>query len=87
MSKFNALRKCTDRIDRLDYWRQDLPKCPHCGDECSVVDNEWWHLYEEGEHEVTCPSCENNFQVSTHVSFSFSTDEQDIDDEATGGQQ
>jgi hypothetical protein len=40
--------------------------------------NEWWKLYEEGEHEVTCPHCDEDFSVSTRVSYSFSTDNQDL---------
>lgn len=58
------------------YWGADIPKCPHCGEVCDVSDNEWWRLYEEGEHEVTCPHCDGDFTVSTSVSYSFSTDEQ-----------
>ena len=42
----------------------------------ATSDNEWWTLYEEGEHEVSCPHCDGDFTVSTRVSYSFSTDEQ-----------
>ncbi len=68
--KFRALRDG----DSLDFWGLKDPKCPHCGDDLSVVDQEWWHLYEEGEHEVECPHCCEEFTVSTRVSYSFSTD-------------
>lgn len=63
----------------LDFWGLDQPKCPHCGHDCNVSDNEWWHLCEEGEHEVTCPACDEDFTVSTRVSYTFSTDEQEED--------
>lgn len=66
-----------ERGDRMDFWGNDDPKCPHCGQCASVSDNEWWRLYEEGEHEVTCPECELDFTVSTRVSYSFNTDNQD----------
>lgn len=75
--KFSALKSG----DRMDYWGTKNPMCPHCGHEVSVQDNELWRLYEEGEHdEVECPSCEQTFTVSTSVSYSFSTDEQEEDD-------
>jgi hypothetical protein len=63
----------------LDFRYEAHPKCPHCGHVCDVSDNEWWHLYQEGEHEVECPSslCELPFTVSTYVRYSFSTDEQE----------
>ena len=74
MSKlFKALREG----DRLDFFGNDSPKCPHCGIECDVSANDWWQLYEEGEHEVSCPSCDNDFFVSTHVHHFFSTDTQE----------
>ncbi len=74
--KLKALREG----DWLDFWGKDNPKCPHCGVESDVSENDWWHLYEEGEHEVTCPSCDEDFTVSTRVSYSFSTDEQEEDE-------
>ena len=78
-AKFAALRPS-------DFWGKDQPICPHCGTECDVSDNGWWKLYEEGEHEVSCPSCDEDFTVSTRVSFSFSTDQQEgMDDESEGG--
>ena len=85
--KFAALKKAKeeDGFFPSDYWASDEPKCPHCGHVCHVSDNEWWDLYEEGEHEKECPSCEGKFTVSTRVSYSFSTDEQeDMDDEGGG---
>lgn len=74
--KFSALNSCANSLERLEFFACDEPKCPHCGQECSVSENEWWNLYEEGEHEVTCPSCDEDFSVSTRVRYSFSTDKQ-----------
>lgn len=76
-TKFRALKGCKGAMERLEFFASSDPKCPHCGDECSVSDNEWWKLYEEGEHDVTCPSCDEDFTVRTSVSYSFSTDEQE----------
>lgn len=63
--------------ERMDFWGNEEPKCPHCGEKSSVVDNEWWSLYEVGEHEVTCPDCDEDFNVTTRASYSFSTDDQE----------
>jgi hypothetical protein len=63
--------------NRWDFAYEAEPKCPHCGYVCNVADNDWYQLYEEGEHEVECPLCEQGFTVSTHVQHSFSTDEQE----------
>jgi hypothetical protein len=79
MEKFAALKKAKEEDGHFpsDYWGNNQPRCPHCGAECHVSENEWWRLYEEGEHEVSCPHCDGDFTVSTRVSYSFSTDEQE----------
>lgn len=62
--------------DEWDYRFEKSPRCPHCGTAHDVSDRDWTHLYEEGEHEVECPTCDLGFTVYSNVSFSFSTDEQ-----------
>lgn len=81
IEKFAALKKAKEEDGALPegYWGADAPKCPHCGHVCCVSDNDWWDLYEEGEHEKECPVCEGEFTVSTRVSHSFNTDDQDED--------
>ena len=74
---FKALRDGIDAGDRLDFWRNDNPKCPHCGEIIDIGLHELWNFYEEGEHDVECPHCEGEFVVSTHITYSFSTDEQE----------
>jgi len=80
--RFAALKKAlgADRYLPEGFWRADQPKCPHCGEVCDVSENDWWKLYEEGEHEVSCPHFDEDFTVSTSVSYSFSTDEQEDED-------
>lgn len=77
--KLAALKKAMDEDGPcpLDFWGNKSPRCPHCGKECDVSENEWWYLYEEGEHEVSCPYCDEDFTVSTSVSYRFSTDNQE----------
>jgi len=63
----------------LEFGASSKPKCPHCGADFDIADNEAWELYDEvgGPHEVTCPSCDGDFSVSSSASWTFSTDEQD----------
>jgi hypothetical protein len=77
--RFAALKRARaeEGPSPTDFWANDHPICPHCAAECRVSDNDWWKLYEEGEHEVCCPSCGEDFTVTTRVSFSFSTDKQE----------
>lgn len=72
---FSALK--AQPASSLEFWGNDHPKCPHCGRTVDVNEHEKWALYEEGEHETSCPYCDGEFTVSTRVKYSFSTDEQD----------
>jgi len=76
---FAALAKAKEDDPYLPdgYWGADQPKCPHCGAVCAISENEWWRLYEEGEHDVSCPHCDGDFSVTARVSYSFSTDKQE----------
>lgn len=77
MNAFKAL----DAGHWLDFSSNNQPKCPHCGDDFHIADNDAWHLYsEDGPHIVECPSCDLEFQVSSLASWSFSTDEQERDE-------
>lgn len=77
--KFAALKR--EPNNSLEFWGNDNPKCPHCAHECRISENEWYRLYEEGEHDVECPRCEGEFSVSTRVSYSFDTDHQENTDD------
>ena len=75
VERFAALK--AEPFGSITFWANKQPKCPHCGAEVDVSDNDLWRIYEEGEHEIDCPSCELAFSVSTSVSYSFSTDAQE----------
>lgn len=64
--------------DWLDFWGCDGPKCPHCGAQHNPSDygGDRPFLYAEGDHDMTCDHCEQDFRVSVRVSFSYSTDKQ-----------
>jgi uncharacterized Zn-finger protein len=68
----------------LDFWANSDPKCPHCGTEFNIAKNEAWSLYDDRDrHYVDCPTCEREFGVETRRSYTFSTEEQDEEDEPT----
>lgn len=63
-----------------DFCGNKMPKCPHCGDDFDITDNEAWFLYDDNNtHEVECPNCDHEFKVNAIASWVFSTDEQDED--------
>lgn len=65
----------------LEFSANSSPKCPHCGDDFDITNNEAWFLYDDNEtHTVECRRCENEFQVNSHARWSFSTDEQEDDE-------
>lgn len=47
-------------------------RCPACGHTMDTND-EMHELYEEGEHEVYCGACDYQFEISTQVSFTFTS--------------
>lgn len=72
--KLEALRK-----DRgLEFFANDAPKCPHCGEDFDITRNEAWFLFDENDtHTVECFRCENPFLVKSSATWRFSTDEQE----------
>lgn len=63
-----------------DFWGNSEPKCPHCGSDYNIERNEAWSLYDDNDsHDVECPRCELPFAVRTIATYSFCTDEQEID--------
>ena len=78
MSRFAALKASKYG----DEFRSDtFAKCPHCGHEGDVNDNEWFQLYDEGDHDIECPACGEDFVVTSVAHFTFETDEQPDEDD------
>ncbi len=74
----------TDKLKALnegpsyEFFGNDNPKCPHCGNDFDVQENEAWFLYDENDtHDVECPICDHSFLVNSMAKWTFSTDEQD----------
>lgn len=75
--RFAALKAARLSNRELGFWGRAVPKCPHCGHDYDIQVHEAWRLYEEGAHEIECPSCDLEYVVSVDVSYSYSTDEQE----------
>jgi len=57
-------------------------RCPKCGHHWRVGDDDDYELYNEGTHDVTCVSCDHEFEVETHVSYSFTSPERVKEEES-----
>lgn len=76
----------------IDYWGNEKPKCPHCGEIFDV-----WHddnplnlSYEDdGRSTFECEACGKNFVCVTTVRYVFATavSEEAADDEEWGPQE
>jgi hypothetical protein len=79
MKPLNALKTG----DRWDFVLSEQPRCPHCGDLYDIHENEAWSLYDmqRDSNDVICMGCDLLFTVKTEATYSFSTDEQDSEDE------
>ena len=80
--------------DSDEVTHDDYVRCPRCHHQHRVSDGDNYDLYEDGEHDFTCQSCDLDFEVSTSVSYTFRSpalitadadgddDDDDDDDEA-----
>lgn len=48
-------------------------RCPKCGRHFDPGEQDYYSLYEGGEHKVTCGDCSHQFEVSTRVSYTFTS--------------
>lgn len=69
-------RDC-DRLeeDKGEVWHDSSVRCPKCRHVMDVSGSELYELYEEGEHEISCRSCDHDFTVNTRVEHSFESPE------------
>jgi hypothetical protein len=80
--KLRALHTAMRSGDRWDFVHCDSPKCPHCGEDFDISENEAWFVYDlsQDSHELSCPACDNPFHVEVYAKFTFSTDGQEDDE-------
>lgn len=61
----------------VEYFRNDLPKCPYCNYDINIDEHELYELYEEEISHILCPNCEKEMEVETITSYKFTTREID----------
>lgn len=67
---------CENLINSKEEIRHDsFIRCPKCKNISNVCDIEEYHLYDDGEHNTTCGKCDHEFEVSTSISYSFTSPE------------
>lgn len=54
-------------------------RCNHCKTPIVIQHYEFFNLYEEGQHEIDCPHCQETIYVNSVASFSFRVTDEDGD--------
>lgn len=60
----------------MDTGSSDYVICPYCGyamDTCYGYED-FPELYEEGDHVITCPECDQDFILNTSISYYYETE-------------
>lgn len=79
--KCPACKSVDDMGEELDHDR--YVRCPKCGHLEDVHDAEVYGVFEEGETEWGCSSCDHEYMVSTSVSYNFSSPAGETGEETT----
>jgi len=48
-----------------------LVRCPTCSHQQEIDTYDDYSVYEEGEHEVMCNNCEEEYTISTSITYTF----------------
>jgi DNA-directed RNA polymerase subunit RPC12/RpoP len=63
------LRNGAEEVTHSDYIR-----CSHCLEQISVDSLDYESgIYEDGDHEIFCPFCDEEMSFSTHIFFSYTS--------------
>lgn len=86
LSKPSGRRLCPDCVSMRDRGKVDhplyirCPKCRHESEAFEMADD----ILGDGEHEISCRSCDHEFTITTSVSFIFSSPALDEKADKTG---
>lgn len=61
------LERCSGEVDAKSI------RCPNCKTIFNPYDEEMYDLLNDGEHDVQCPHCDEEFEISTEVEYSFTS--------------
>ncbi len=48
-------------------------RCPACGRSFDPSEQDYYSLYADGEHRITCGDCNHQFEISTRTSYTFTS--------------
>lgn len=65
-------QQCRGLYESCEVTHDKLIRCPACSDTIRPSDDHY-DLYGDGEHQITCDECSHSFEVSTRVSYSFTS--------------
>lgn len=72
-SKCGACERISDDNDEISH--DKYIRCPKCRHQWDETERDNYEIYNDGEHQVSCPECEHDFEISTDVSFWFTSPE------------
>lgn len=50
-----------------------MVRCPKCGLAFDPSEQDYYSLYSDGEHQVTCGECSHQFEITTRTSYTFTS--------------
>lgn len=51
----------------------DFIRCPACRNQMRIMGGDDYDSYGEGEHEIMCDGCEFEFEITTEVTYTFTS--------------
>jgi hypothetical protein len=66
----NACKELSEKSGEVAH--KHFIRCPKC-DHLENVHDDYYGLFEDGEHEVFCTLCDYKYTISTHVQFDFTS--------------
>ena len=74
-AKNSIVQAIKDGEEDVDTGSSDYVICPYCGEtlETCYGYEDFPELYEEGEHEIECTECKNNFIMESSCSWYYET--------------
>lgn len=64
---------CRGLVKDEELTHNHFIRCPDCGEHWNPFKQEDYHVHEDGEHNVSCCNCNYGFEVSTMVTFTFTS--------------
>ena len=68
-------RQCKDADSQQELTHDKYIRCPKCGRKWDPYESEQYEILSDGEHSASCVECGHEFQVTTDVSYSFTSPE------------